>query len=49
MGLFKRRPAAPVKRIMAAAGLPTAGGEIPVGDVVMEVAPMAVLGPHSER
>ncbi|MDG6109885.1 hypothetical protein Daura_19270 [Dactylosporangium aurantiacum] len=38
MGLFKRRPATPVKRLMAAAGLPTAGGEIPVGDVVMEVA-----------
>ncbi|GAA2395637.1 hypothetical protein [Dactylosporangium salmoneum] len=37
MGLFKRRPQAPVKRLMAAAGLPTAGGEIPVGDVVMEV------------
>lgn len=38
MGLFKRRPPAPVKRLMAAAGMPTAGGEIPVGDVVMEVA-----------
>jgi hypothetical protein len=38
LGLFKRRPQTPVKRLMAAAGLPTAGGEIPVRDVVMEVA-----------
>ncbi|MFG2044963.1 hypothetical protein [Dactylosporangium sp. NPDC048998] len=37
MGLFKRQPPTPVKRLMAAAGLPTAGGEIPVHDVVMEV------------
>jgi hypothetical protein len=37
LGLFKRRPPTPVKRLMAAAGLPTAGGEIPVRDVVMEV------------
>ncbi|MEV0128559.1 hypothetical protein AB0H83_08830 [Dactylosporangium sp. NPDC050688] len=38
MGLFKRRPSTPVKRLMTAAGLPTAGGEIPVGDIVMDVA-----------
>ena len=37
MGLFKRRPPTPVNRLMAAAGLPTAGGEIPVRDVAMEV------------
>jgi hypothetical protein len=37
MGLFKRRPSTPVMRLMAAAGLPTAGGEIPVRDVVMQV------------
>ncbi|MFG3604658.1 hypothetical protein [Micromonospora chersina] len=37
MGLFKRRPSTPVGRLMAAAGLPVAGGEIPVRDVVMDV------------
>lgn len=37
MGIFKRRPPTPVKRLMAAAGLPTAGGEIPVQAIVMEV------------
>jgi hypothetical protein len=37
LGFFKRRPLTPVKRLMGAAGLPTAGGEIPVRDVVMEV------------
>jgi hypothetical protein len=37
VGLFKRRLPTPVKRLMAAAGLPTAGGEIPMRDVVMEV------------
>ncbi|WP_091345473.1 hypothetical protein [Micromonospora rhizosphaerae] len=37
MGLFKRRPLTPVGRLMAAAGLPTAGGEILVQDVVMDV------------
>nr|BFE58034.1 hypothetical protein GCM10020063_025600 [Dactylosporangium thailandense] len=37
MPLFKRRPLPPVQRLMAAAGLPTAGGAIPVPDVVMEV------------
>jgi hypothetical protein len=37
VGLFKRRPPSPVKRLMAAAGLPTAGGEIGMPHVVMEV------------
>src|SRR4051812_8555913 len=37
MGLFKRRPRSPVTRLMAAAGLPTAGGEIDMSHVVMEV------------
>lgn len=37
MGLFKRRPRTGVERLMAAAGLPTTGGEIPVRDLVMEV------------
>ena len=37
VGLFKRRPSTPVGRLMAAAGLPVAGGEIPVRDVVMDV------------
>ncbi|MFC4147262.1 hypothetical protein ACFO0M_13490 [Micromonospora mangrovi] len=37
MGLFRRRPPTPVARLMAAARLPTAGGEIPVRDVVMQV------------
>lgn len=38
MGLFKRRQRAPVERLMAAIGLPTAGGELPVRTIVMEVA-----------
>ncbi|MFC0003589.1 hypothetical protein [Micromonospora siamensis] len=37
MGLFKRRSRTPVERLMSAAGLPTAGGEVPVRDVVMDV------------
>lgn len=37
MGLFRRRTRTPVERLMAAAGLPTAGGEIPVRDIVMDV------------
>ncbi|MEU8004412.1 hypothetical protein AB0B66_24920 [Catellatospora sp. NPDC049111] len=38
MGLFKRRPLPPVLRLMAAAGLPTAGGEIKMPAIAMEVA-----------
>src|SRR3954468_14162460 len=38
MGLFKRRQRTAVERLMAAVGLPTAGGEIPVRAIVMEVA-----------
>src|SRR4051812_21082802 len=38
MGLFERRPSSPVTRLMAAAGLPTAGGEMAVPAVVMEIA-----------
>lgn len=37
VGLFKRRSLSPVQRLMAAAGLRTTGGEIPVRDVVMDV------------
>ncbi|GAA3220471.1 hypothetical protein ACFO1B_17320 [Dactylosporangium siamense] len=37
MGLFKRRVLPPVERLMAAAGLPTAGGPIPMPDLAMEV------------
>ncbi|MEV4417205.1 hypothetical protein [Catellatospora sp. NPDC049609] len=38
MKLFKRRPLPPVMRLMAAAGLPTAGGEIRLPDLAMEAA-----------
>jgi len=37
VGLFKRRPLPPVVRLMASAGLPTAGGQLPMGDIAMEV------------
>ena len=37
VGLFKRRSLTPIERLMAAARLPTAGGEIPVRDIVMDV------------
>lgn len=37
MRLFERRPPTGVKRFMAAAKLPTAGGEIPVPDIAMDV------------
>jgi hypothetical protein len=37
VGLFKRRPASATIRLMAAARLPTAGGEIPVGDIALDV------------
>jgi len=37
VGLFRRRPLTPVMRLMAAAALPTAGGEVLVRDVVMDV------------
>ncbi|WP_327001990.1 hypothetical protein OHA72_43750 [Dactylosporangium sp. NBC_01737] len=39
MGLFKRRALPPAERLMAAAGLPTGGGAVPMMDLVMEVAP----------
>ncbi len=37
MGLFKRRVLPPVERLMAATGLPTGGGPIPIPAVVMEL------------
>jgi hypothetical protein len=37
VGLFKRRPVSATIRLMAAARLPTAGGEIPVGDIALDV------------
>lgn len=37
MGLFKRRALPPVERLMAAAGLPTGGGPVPMLDIVMDL------------
>ncbi|WP_238013416.1 hypothetical protein KZZ52_23815 [Dactylosporangium sp. AC04546] len=37
MGLFSRRPLTPVERLMKAAKLPIAGGELPLDDIAPEV------------
>jgi len=37
VGLFKRRSVSPVIQLMAAARLPTGGGEIPLRDIALEV------------
>lgn len=37
MGLFTRRVLPPVERLMAAAGLPTGGGPVPMLDIVMDL------------
>ncbi|MFB9184764.1 hypothetical protein ACFFX1_42145 [Dactylosporangium sucinum] len=37
MGLFSRRPPTPVERLMKAAKLPTAGGELPLDEIAADV------------